>query len=149
MLRHTCCIGLIGLTLLTTPLVADTGDRTAPPSKTSAGSGSKRVLWTIVGIGAGFGAGLFLGLNAFDDSINSDRKVWTSALVGAAAGGLAGNLLGRGKGQRPSVRSIGAGRQSAEVSIATWKAVTSGSTTPDADSVSRRVHEVNALAPAR
>lgn len=148
MLRNACCMALIGLTL-STPLVADTGGRTAPPSKTSTGSGSKRVLWTIVGIGAGFGAGLFLGLNAFDDAVNSDRKVWTGALVGAAAGGLAGNLLGKGRRQNPSVRAIGAGRQQPEVSIATWKAVTSGSRTPDAESLSRRVHEVNALAPAR
>ena len=149
MLRNACCLGLIGLILSTPPLSADTGGRTSPPSKASADSGSKRVLWTIVGIGAGFGAGLFLGLNAFDDSINSDRKVWTSALVGAAAGGLAGNLLGRGKGQSPSVRSSGAGRQSAEVSSAAWKAVTSGSPTPDADALSRRVHDINAIAPPR
>jgi hypothetical protein len=38
---------------------------------------------------------MMLGLSAFDDAIDSDRKVWTSAAVGAAAGGLLGNLIGR------------------------------------------------------
>jgi hypothetical protein len=70
-------------------------------------STTKRVVWTIVGAGAGFGAGLFLGLNKFDDSINSDRKVWTSAIVGAAAGGLAGGLLSANRKREAS--AIGAG----------------------------------------
>lgn len=63
---------------------------TSPSPKRSS---TKRVVWTIVGAGGGFAAGLFLGLNKFDDAINSDRKVWTIALLGAAAGGLAGGLL--------------------------------------------------------
>jgi hypothetical protein len=62
-------------------------------SSASSRSATRRVVWTIVGAGAGFGTGLFLGLNKFDDSVNSDRKVWTSALVGALAGGVAGGLL--------------------------------------------------------
>jgi hypothetical protein len=52
-------------------------------------------IWTLAGIGAGFGAGLWAGLSAFDDSTNSDRKVWTTALVGAAAGGILGYLVDR------------------------------------------------------
>lgn len=47
----------------------------------------RRILWTVAGAGGGFGIGLFVGLNKFDDAINSERKVWTSAIVGAAAGG--------------------------------------------------------------
>jgi len=56
---------------------------------------SRTALWTSVGAGAGFGIGLFAGLTAFDDAINSDRKVWTSAIVGAAAAGTLAYLLTR------------------------------------------------------
>jgi hypothetical protein len=52
-------------------------------------------VWTSVGTAAGFGAGLYLGLVAFDDARNSDRKVWTSAVVGAGVGALAGYLVAR------------------------------------------------------
>jgi hypothetical protein len=57
----------------------------------------KAGLWTAVGAGAGFGVGMFVGLTAFDDAINSDRKVWTAAVAGAAAGGALGYFLGRGR----------------------------------------------------
>ena len=107
MLRKACSIGLIGLVglgIFVAPASADPVARAARPTKAAATSGSKRVLWTVVGIGAGFGAGLLIGLNAFDDAIDSDRKVWTSALVGAAAGGLTGNLVGKNIGRVPAVR---------------------------------------------
>ena len=70
--------------LLTTSAVVSADDGAA--SRTAAPS--RRPLWTLVGVGAGFGAGLWAGMMAFDESINSDRKVWTSAIVGAAAGGI-------------------------------------------------------------
>lgn len=60
------------------------------------------VIWTAVGAGAGFGVGVWAGLSAFDDAINSDRKVWTSAIVGACAGGVAGYLIGRAQRRQPS-----------------------------------------------
>lgn len=53
------------------------------------------VAWTAAGAGAGFGVGLWAGLTAFDDAINSDRKVWTSALVGAGIGALGGYLIAK------------------------------------------------------
>ena len=53
--------------------------------------------WTIGGAGAGFGVGLWAGLSAFDDAINSDRKVWTSAVVGAAVGAVGGYLIGKSR----------------------------------------------------
>lgn len=53
-----------------------------------------QVIWTISGAGAGFGVGLWAGLSAFDDAVNSDRKVWTSAIVGAGVGAVAGYLIG-------------------------------------------------------
>ena len=56
-----------------------------------------RVLWTIAGGSAGFGVGLWAGLTAFDDAVNSDRKVWTSAVVGAGIGAAAGYLIGRAR----------------------------------------------------
>lgn len=66
-------------------------------------STAKRVVWTLIGAGIGFGAGLMLGLQQFDDAIDSDRKVWTSALVGAGAGGVAGALIsGRGGSSNPT-----------------------------------------------
>jgi hypothetical protein len=65
------------------------------------------VTWTVVGAGAGFGIGLWAGLTAFDDAINSDRKVWTSALVGAAIGGVGGYLISRALGPKgPQVASM-------------------------------------------
>ncbi len=83
---------IIGSTLIALVFTqgAALAQSTSPSPKRSS---TKRVVWTIVGAGGGFAAGLFLGLNKFDDAINSDRKVWTSALLGAAAGGLAGGLL--------------------------------------------------------
>jgi len=70
----------------------------------SAPSAGKRILWTLVGAGAGFGAGLFFGLQKFDDAIDSDRKVWTTAIVGAAAGGVAGALLSGLGSSNPAMR---------------------------------------------
>ena len=100
MWRKALSAALIGLALYAPPAWADTGGRGTAATTSSATPGSKRTLWTIVGIGAGFGAGLLIGLGAFDDAIDSDRKVWTTALVAAVAGGLAGNLLGnRNPGQ--------------------------------------------------
>jgi hypothetical protein len=54
-----------------------------------------RKIFTPSGAAGGFAAGLMIGLTKFDDDVNSDRKVWTSALVGSAAGGIGGYFLGR------------------------------------------------------
>lgn len=63
------------------------------------------ITWTAIGAGAGFGVGLWAGLTVFDDAINSDRKVWTSALVGAGVGALGGYLIGRAiRGPRAGVQ---------------------------------------------
>jgi hypothetical protein len=87
----------IGLVLLASVFIQGTAfaQTTAAPARPR--SSTKRVVWTILGAGAGFGAGMFFGLNKFDDSINSDRKVWTSAILGAAGGALAGGLLSRNR----------------------------------------------------
>lgn len=139
MWRKVLSAGLIGLVLSAAPAFADPASRTAGASKSAASSGSKRALWTAVGIGAGFAAGMFIGLNAFDDAVNSDRKVWTSALVGAAAGGLAGNLIGKATARTTPVR-VDSVLNRREVS-ASWTAVGTG---PD-DELRRRVRKLNVL----
>ena len=137
MFRRALCFGLAGLLLCHVPASADTSG----PSPSTKSSSAKRVVWTLVGIGAGFGAGLFLGLNAFDDAVNSDRKVWTGALVGAAAGGLAGNLLSRHVGRSPNggVRRTDKPR----VDIPTASAFSaSPATVNEDDELRRRVREL-------
>jgi hypothetical protein len=66
---------------------------------------SRTGLWTTVGAGAGFGAGLWFGLRAFDDSINSDRKVWTTAIASAVGGAVVGYLVSRGRANAAPVTS--------------------------------------------
>lgn len=67
----------------------------------SANSSRGTVTWTIAAAGGGFGIGLWAGLTKFDDAVNSERKVWTTAIVGAAVGGVAGYLIGRSRAARP------------------------------------------------
>ena len=101
MYRVSCLIVLVSL--LFHPAAAADPARTEARQATSSSTG-KRVAWTLIGAGLGFGAGLFFGLRQFDDAITSDRKVWASALVGAAAGGVAGALLSRGGSSSPALR---------------------------------------------
>jgi hypothetical protein len=54
-----------------------------------------RTIGTIAGGGGGFALGVFAGLALFDDAMNSDRKVWTTALLSAAGGAVGGYFLGR------------------------------------------------------
>jgi hypothetical protein len=72
----------------------------APASPPANNSGRSTALWTIAGAGAGFGIGLSAGLNKYDDAINSERKVWTSAVVGAAIGAAGGYLVSRFRNRR-------------------------------------------------
>lgn len=140
MFRKVFCLSLLGLLLCHVPVSADSeGRSTAAPAKAS--SSSKRVVWTLVGIGAGFGAGLLIGLNAFDDSINSDQKVWTSALVGAAAGGVAGGLLSRNVGRVPPVKATRVVAPGTELRVAPWVSVRPSASADD-EVLRRRVREV-------
>jgi hypothetical protein len=76
----------------------------AAPARAQSGGG-RTAAWTAAGAGAGFGVGLWAGLTAFDDAINSDRKVWTSAILGAAVGGTLAYLVSRPRrgGASPSL----------------------------------------------
>lgn len=141
MFRRALSLGLIGLLLSHAPAWADTGVRPSPPAP-RASSTTTRVAWTLVGIGAGFAAGLFIGLNAFDDSVNSDRKVWTSAIVGAAAGGLAGGLISHSVGRAPQVKRASARSLPAQLQVAPWPSA--GLSSSDDGALRRRVREVSA-----
>jgi len=44
--------------------------------------------------------GLFAGLAAFDDATNSDRKVWTTAILAGVGGAVGGYFLGRALDKR-------------------------------------------------
>jgi hypothetical protein len=54
-----------------------------------------RTIFTLAGGGGGFAVGLVVGLAAFDDATNSDRKVWTTAALSAVGGAVGGYFLGR------------------------------------------------------
>jgi hypothetical protein len=80
------------LALLVAVLLLGPGVAHAQPSPKSS---HHTPAWIAVGAGAGFGIGVWAGLTRFDESINSDRKIWTTAIVSATAGGLLGYLLTR------------------------------------------------------
>ena len=88
---------LIALLITSGIALADDG---RAPTRANARSGAP--VWTFVGIGAGFGVGLWAGFSAFDESVYSERKIWTSAIVGAAAGGLLGYFVDRQRAKSPA-----------------------------------------------
>lgn len=78
--------------------ISSSGEAQTPAGPASRGT----VAWTVAGAGSGFGIGLWAGLTKFDDSVNSERKVWTTAIVGAAVGAVSGYFIGRSRASRPS-----------------------------------------------
>lgn len=102
MAKSVAILLLLGTVVAGAPRSAEAQTAGGPPP-TRKSSVAKRVAWTVVGAAAGFGAGAWFGLHKFDDAINSDRKVWTSAIVGAVAGGVADGLLSRNIGPAPRV----------------------------------------------
>jgi hypothetical protein len=130
MLRKVCSLILVSGLLYATPMAAEQGQPPAAPQTRSRSTG-KRVMWTVIGVGAGFGAGLLIGLNQFDDAINSDQKVWMSALLGAAGGGLAGGLLSRNVGAAPQVRASRGALSSWEPVAVTWQKALGGGSAED------------------
>jgi hypothetical protein len=67
-----------------------------PGSSRSGRTHSTKARWigVLAGTAAGFAAGLTFGLARFDDDIDSERKVWTSAVAIGAGGGVAGYFVG-------------------------------------------------------
>ena len=65
------------------------------PAQAAVESHKYRTGLTLAGAGGGFVAGLYVGLNVYDDAVNSDRKVWTAAIAGSAGGAVGGYFLGR------------------------------------------------------
>jgi hypothetical protein len=82
---------ILGTTVLIGVLLCST--RAAAESQSAPRSNKKRIVWTLVGAGVGYAAGLMWGLSKFDDAIDSDRKVHTSAILGGVAGTIAGGVL--------------------------------------------------------
>jgi hypothetical protein len=93
-MRSRLSLVALCFTLLVPRLEAGAPDaKSAGPH--SGGAKRGRMIGFIVGAGAGFGLGLLAGLNWFDDAVDSDRKVWTTAILLCAAGGTAGWFIGR------------------------------------------------------
>lgn len=63
-------------------------------SKKSESTRYRKIL-TLAGLGGGFVVGTFVGLDAFDQAINSEQKVFFTAFAAAAAGAVGGYFLGR------------------------------------------------------
>ena len=89
-----------GLAIITA-LVLFTGNSTFAQSAPKKEESHKyRTILTLAGGGGAFALGVFVGLNAFDDAVNSDRKLWTTALISAAGGAAGGYFLGRALDKR-------------------------------------------------
>jgi len=50
--------------------------------------------------------GLLAGLAAFDDSVNSDQKVWTTAIASGVGGAIGGYFLGRALDKRHKTATV-------------------------------------------
>ena len=83
--------------IVVTTLILLTGSESfaQQPAVFSGPSHKYRTILIPAGAAGGFAAGLFIGLSKFDDAINSEQKVTTTALIGAAGGGVSGYFLGR------------------------------------------------------
>jgi hypothetical protein len=65
-----------------------------------------RTILTLAGGGGGFAVGLFAGLAVFDDATNSDRKVWTTAILAGVGGAIGGYFLGRALDRRSKAANV-------------------------------------------
>ena len=89
------------LTIITAlVLFTCTGTFAQQPAPKREESHKYRTILTLAGGGGAFALGVFVGLNAFDDAVNSDRKLWTTAALSAAGGAVGGYFLGRALDKR-------------------------------------------------
>jgi hypothetical protein len=79
------------------------GQQSSPPSGESH---KYRTILTLAGGGGGFAVGLFTGLAVFDDATNSDRKVWTTAILAGVGGAIGGYFLGRALDRRSKTANV-------------------------------------------
>jgi uncharacterized membrane protein YfcA len=84
---------LIALLILVSPVQCQNPDSNQTSSEEPVQKKRSHKWLIAVGAGAGFGLGLLIGFNAFDESINSDAKIWTTTAICAAAGGFLGWLF--------------------------------------------------------
>jgi hypothetical protein len=96
--RWVLCILLVGVTS-----TSAFGQQSSPPSGESH---KYRTILTLAGGGGGFAIGLFAGLAVFDDATNSDRKVWTTAILAGIGGSIGGYFLGRSLDRRNKGTSV-------------------------------------------
>jgi hypothetical protein len=76
------------------------------PTPRSGDSHKYRTTFALAGGGGGFALGLVAGLAAFDDATNSDRKVWTTAVLSAVGGAVGGYFLGRALDKRTKKTNV-------------------------------------------
>ena len=76
-------------------LLTSTSTLAQQPAPKREESHKYRTILTLAGGGGAFALGVFVALNAFDDAVNSDRKLWTTAALSAAGGAVGGYFLGR------------------------------------------------------
>ena len=81
-------------------LLTSTSTLAQQPAPKREESHKYRTILTVAGGGGAFALGVFVGLNAFDDAVNSDRKLWTTAALSAAGGAVGGYFLGRALDKR-------------------------------------------------
>ena len=81
-------------------LLTSTSTLAQQPAPKRQESHKYRTILTLAGGGGAFALGVFVGLNAFDDAVNSDRKLWTTAALSAAGGAVGGYFLGRALDKR-------------------------------------------------
>jgi hypothetical protein len=85
------------------PLFAQQATQSGPSHK-------YRTILTIAGAGGGFVLGVFLGIMKFDDAINSERKVTTTAVLTAGGGAVGGYFIGRALDGRRNRVSLAPGQ---------------------------------------
>lgn len=90
-------------------LCCTTSTAYAQQARPSSAGTRGRVLGAVIGAAAGFGAGLLIGLAAYDDAVNSERKIWTLTVVTTAAGAGAGYAIGArlARGTKASPHRVG------------------------------------------
>ena len=77
-----------------------------PPAITKT-SHKYRTILPIAGAAGGFAVGFYIGFNAFDDAVNSDRKLWTTSILSSAGGAVGGYFIGRVIDNRRNRISLG------------------------------------------